>query len=84
MADITRAYKRLLKAMSPTSFIETRKWQKKISGINLPDKPKLPPPNILWEIITDKPSEIYLRRQQTIKEYKLTSKIFVARLSLLV
>lgn len=39
---------------------------------------------MLWEIIGDKPSEIYLKRQQIIKKYKFASRIFVMRLCLLV
>lgn len=84
MANPTRACKQLSKAMSPTSPSGTGKRPKKIFGIDLPDKPEWPPLDMLWEIIIDKLSEMYFRQEQTIKEYKLASRIIVACLSLLV
>lgn len=84
MADPIKACKQLLKVISLINLIKTEKRPKKIFKFNLIDKFKWFLLSILQKIISNKPSKMYFRQQQTIKKYKLAFKIFMIHLFLLI
>lgn len=74
------AYKRPLKAVTPSSTLTKR--TKQTFGLVIADTLEWPSHDMFWDIVSNCASEVFMKKQKILEEYNTAIKVFFGYLSL--